>query len=84
MFQMMGVFAEFERAMIQDRIHAGLARARAEGKRLGRPRVEGEVVDRAHAALSEGASLRGAMQASGASMAVVRRIKATATQQPVR
>ena len=36
MFQMMGVFAEFERAMIQERIHAGLARARAEGKRLGR------------------------------------------------
>jgi DNA invertase Pin-like site-specific DNA recombinase len=31
LFQMMGVFAEFERAMIQERIHAGLARARAEG-----------------------------------------------------
>ncbi len=77
MFQMMGVFAEFERAMIQERIHAGLARARAEGKRLGRPRVEGEAVDRAHAALAGGASLRRAMQASGASMAVVRRIKAT-------
>ncbi len=36
MFQMMGVFAEFERAMIQERINAGLARARAQGKRLGR------------------------------------------------
>lgn len=33
----MGVFAEFERAMIQERIRAGLARARSEGKRLGRP-----------------------------------------------
>jgi DNA invertase Pin-like site-specific DNA recombinase len=31
MFQMMGVFAEFERAMIQERVRAGLARARAEG-----------------------------------------------------
>lgn len=30
--------AEFERARIQERIHAGLARARAQGKRLGRPR----------------------------------------------
>jgi DNA invertase Pin-like site-specific DNA recombinase len=39
MFQMMGVFAEFERAMIQERVRAGLARAKAEGKRLGRPRV---------------------------------------------
>jgi DNA invertase Pin-like site-specific DNA recombinase len=32
MFQMMGVFAEFERAMIQERVRAGLARARSEGK----------------------------------------------------
>jgi DNA invertase Pin-like site-specific DNA recombinase len=38
MFQMMGVFAEFERAMIQERVRAGLARARSEGKQLGRPR----------------------------------------------
>ncbi|MEE9609998.1 MAG: recombinase family protein, partial [Desulfatiglandales bacterium] len=37
LFQMMGVFAEFERAMIRERVKAGLARARAEGKRLGRP-----------------------------------------------
>src|SRR6516164_8648621 len=37
MFQMMGVFAEFERAMIVERVKAGLARARTQGKRLGRP-----------------------------------------------
>src|SRR5262245_42112797 len=37
MFQMLGVFAEFERAMIRERVNAGLARARAEGKALGRP-----------------------------------------------
>jgi hypothetical protein len=36
-FQMLGVFAEFELAMIQERLRAGLARARGEGKRLGRP-----------------------------------------------
>ena len=40
MFQMLGVFAEFERAMIQERVRAGLARARAEGKRLGRPKIQ--------------------------------------------
>jgi DNA invertase Pin-like site-specific DNA recombinase len=40
MFQMMGVFAEFERAMIRERVLAGLARARGEGKRLGRKRLE--------------------------------------------
>jgi DNA invertase Pin-like site-specific DNA recombinase len=38
MFQMMGVFAEFERAITQERIRAGLARARSEDKRLGRRR----------------------------------------------
>jgi len=37
MFQMMGVFAEFERAMIQSRVRAGLERRRKEGKRFGRP-----------------------------------------------
>jgi DNA invertase Pin-like site-specific DNA recombinase len=35
MFQLM-VFAEFERAMIAERVRAGLARARSEGKCLGR------------------------------------------------
>jgi DNA invertase Pin-like site-specific DNA recombinase len=37
LFGMMGVFAEFERAMIQERVKAGLARAKARGQRLGRP-----------------------------------------------
>jgi DNA invertase Pin-like site-specific DNA recombinase len=37
MFQMMGVFAEFERAMIQERVRAGLRRAKDEGRQPGRP-----------------------------------------------
>jgi DNA invertase Pin-like site-specific DNA recombinase len=45
LFQMMGVFAEFERAIIQERVCAGLAKARAQGKRLGRPKVS-SVVER--------------------------------------
>lgn len=40
MFQMLGVFAEFERAMIQERVRAGLARAKASGIKLGRQRLE--------------------------------------------
>ena len=36
MFQMCGVFAEFERGMIRERVHAGLARARPKGTKLGR------------------------------------------------
>lgn len=35
MFQMIGVFAEFERAMIQERVRAGLERVKASGKKLG-------------------------------------------------
>ena len=38
MFQVCGAFAEFERNMIQQRIHAGLKRAVAQGKTLGRPK----------------------------------------------
>ncbi len=40
MFQMLGVFAEFERAMTQERVRAGLARARANGKTLAAPRSQ--------------------------------------------
>lgn len=39
LFGMLSVFAEYERAMIRDRVNAGLARAKAQGKRLGRPTV---------------------------------------------
>ncbi len=37
MLCMCGVFAEFERSIIVERIHAGISRARAQGKRFGRP-----------------------------------------------
>jgi len=38
MFQMLGVFSEFEREIIRERVRSGLNRARAQGKKLGRPR----------------------------------------------
>jgi DNA invertase Pin-like site-specific DNA recombinase len=37
MFQMCGVFAEFERSMIQERVKAGLARAKEQGTKSGKP-----------------------------------------------
>jgi DNA invertase Pin-like site-specific DNA recombinase len=40
MFQMLGVFAEFERGIIRERVNAGLARTRAKGTKLGRRRIE--------------------------------------------
>ena len=37
MFQIIGAMAEFERALIQERVRAGLRNAKAKGKRIGRP-----------------------------------------------
>ena len=51
MFQMLGVFAEFERSIIQERVRAGLQRARREGKRLGRPPIAPELKERIQKAL---------------------------------
>jgi DNA invertase Pin-like site-specific DNA recombinase len=51
MFQMLGVFAEFERAIIRERVRAGLRRAKAEGKKLGRPRIAPDPEGRILAAL---------------------------------
>ena len=42
MMQMVGAFAEFERAMIRERTSAGLAQARAEGRIGGRRRKLGD------------------------------------------
>ena len=43
MFQMLGVFAEFERSMIQERVKAGLARAKSSGTKLGRAKVSKDI-----------------------------------------
>jgi DNA invertase Pin-like site-specific DNA recombinase len=59
MFQMMGVFAEFERAMIQERVRAGLARARSEGKRLGRPPIPADLEKAIRAALNKPGRIEG-------------------------
>lgn len=76
MFQMMGVFAEFERAMIRDRVNSGLARARAEGKALGRPKLGGRSQDAIRAALAAGDSIRKVATACKVSIGTVHRIKA--------
>jgi DNA invertase Pin-like site-specific DNA recombinase len=52
MFQMMGVIAEFERTLIQERVRAGMARAKREGKHVGRPTIAPELEERIRAALA--------------------------------
>jgi DNA invertase Pin-like site-specific DNA recombinase len=74
LFGMMGVFAEFERAMIQERIRAGLARAKAQGKQLGRPRIEAAVERQIHQGRAKGQGIREIARAVGVGPATVLRV----------
>jgi DNA invertase Pin-like site-specific DNA recombinase len=77
MFQMMGVFAEFERAMIQERVRAGLARAREEGTKLGRPKIDAATEKAIRAALSKGnVGMHKIAAQCGVGTGTVQRIKA--------
>ena len=60
LFGMLGVFAEFESAMIKERIHSGLAKARAKGVKLGRPerRIPKVTVLKMYQMKADGLSLR--------------------------
>jgi len=58
MFQMVGVFAEFERSMIVERVNAGLAVAKAKGVKLGRPRVKERLKEQIRELVAEGKSVR--------------------------
>ena len=74
MFQMMGVFAEFERAMIQERVRAGLKRAKDEGKRLGRPTIPVDVEKVIRATLAKGTGIIKAAKLHGVGVGTVQRI----------
>lgn len=76
LFQMCGVFAEFERAMIQERVRAGLKRARSEGKRLGRPTVGVDVERRVKALRRKGTGILAIARAVGCGTGTVQRIVA--------
>lgn len=77
LFQLLGVFAEFERAMIRERVHAGLSRARAQGKRLGRPTIDADTAAAIVAALrAGGAGLHKIAKAHGVGVSTVQRLKA--------
>ncbi|RWM96191.1 MAG: recombinase family protein [Mesorhizobium sp.] len=75
MFQMMGVFAEFERAMIRERVNAGLARTVAKGTKLGRPKLDAKTEAAIRADLASGGSVRKTAEANGVAAATVMKIK---------
>jgi len=74
MFQMAGVFAEFERSMIQERVKAGLERARQEGKRLGRPPLPEAIKKRIVWCRQQGYSFRKTAAKTNVSLSTVQRV----------
>lgn len=84
LFQMMGVFAEFERGMIQERVRAGLGRARAaaeaKGKAfaIGRPRKSSKVEDHIRELRAEGLGMLKIAKQAGCGVSVVQRVLAAA------
>jgi len=81
MFQVTGAFAEFERSMIRERVHAGLRRAVANGKVLGRRPVEETAeglakVKRAQKMLAKGIGINAVAKATGLGNRTVSRLRA--------
>ena len=73
-FQMKGVFAEFERAMIQERVKAGLARAVARSAKLGRPQISMCKGRQIREARAEGLSIRQIAARCGVSVGIAHRV----------
>lgn len=83
LFGMLGVFAEFEREMIRDRINAGLAVVKATGKNkhgdavtLGRPKVTTKVENQIKALRAEGMGMLKIAKTVGCGVSVVQRLVA--------
>ena len=75
MFQVTGAFAEFERSMIRQRVHAGLKRAVEQGRMLGRPRVSEAVEKRVQAQLRAGKGIIKVAREVGVGTGTVQRIR---------
>jgi DNA invertase Pin-like site-specific DNA recombinase len=75
MFQMLGVFAEFERALIVERVKAGLSRARSQGKRLGRRPLNADVVELIREKLATGRGILRVAKELGVGTGTVHRVK---------
>ena len=81
LFQMLGVFAEFERAIIRSRIVAAHERCRSKGIRIGRPPTPVSRLEKIEKALKRGLSVRKAAAETGVSTATVMRVKRSMTAQ---
>jgi DNA invertase Pin-like site-specific DNA recombinase len=76
-FAQLGVFAEFERSMIRERVMAGLSRAKADGIQLGRRRLEATDADKVAAivaARAKGTGVRRIARDLGVGVGTVLRV----------
>src|SRR5882757_6438710 len=76
MFQMLGVFAEFERGIIRERVNAGLARAKERGVKLGRRTVKPAVEERILSLRKTGMGILKIGKEVGVGTSVVQRVVA--------
>ena len=74
LFGMLAVFSEFERAMIRERVNAGLATAKAKGKRLGRPSLPVETEARVRSLRASGMGILKVATTLGIGVSAVQRI----------
>jgi DNA invertase Pin-like site-specific DNA recombinase len=74
-FQVIGAFGEFERSMIRERVIAGMKRAVAAGKRIGRPTTDAALLDRAMAELTKGTGVLKTARLTGLGTGTVQKIK---------
>lgn len=72
MLQMFSAFAEFERNRIRERTREGIERAKAQGKKLGRPKAHC-TTSAVHAKKAEGLSQRKTAEVLGLGIATVKR-----------
>jgi len=78
LFHIGGAFAEFERNMIRQRVNARLVRARAQGKRLGRPKIDAKKEAAIREALASGKQgILKIAAAFGVGSGTVQRVKAS-------
>jgi DNA invertase Pin-like site-specific DNA recombinase len=80
LFQVTCAFGEFERSIIQQRVNAGLVRARAQGKRLGRPKIDPTTEWAICQALATGQGILKTAAQFGVGSGTVQRIKAEMRQ----
>jgi DNA invertase Pin-like site-specific DNA recombinase len=72
---MTGAFAEFERSMIRQRVNAGLKRAVAQDKRLGRPGGEPEKLEKARREFAKGTGILKTAKLVGLGTGTVHKLK---------